>query len=313
MFSPRNKRPRLGFTLIELLVVIAIIAILIGLLLPAVQKVREAAARMKCQNNFKQIGIAFHTYSDTYNKFPAGHVTSQPSGGTALTPGWSWSALILPYIEQTALYTQLAVDTTGLTGPPAANTLLQTPLSVYRCPSDSAAPIHPGLQNYGTSNYVVNREVAGPGRTDGTNVPNALSLTALTSMDGSSNTILVGERDGVRNCAAVWGVRASTTASYEGRPGGAGGVSLNPLNTVSPPFSTGGVGTAQRLAFNSLHTGGGNFLFGDGAVRFVTNSIDADPASDWTAFPSARAAAGTTGYTLQKLINPADALPVSLP
>jgi prepilin-type N-terminal cleavage/methylation domain-containing protein/prepilin-type processing-associated H-X9-DG protein len=299
-------RKSAAFTLIELLVVIAIIAILIGLLLPAVQKVREAAARTKCTNNLKQIGLAMHMYQDTNNKLPAGWVTSNPNGAIAPNPGWSWSLLILSYIEQGPLYNTINPDVTTPGGPPTANTILQTPLSIYRCPSDPGQPINTSLQSYGMSNYVVNREVVGPGRLDGSNTPNALSVQNI--QDGSSNTILVGERDSQRNIGAIWGVRSSvTSASFEGRPGSA----LNPLNPATPPSA--GTGNAQRLAFNSLHPGGVMFVFGDGSVRFISNSVDADPNDVWTNFPANQAPSGSGGYTLQKLIHPGDGLPVNLP
>src|SRR5947209_803859 len=105
----RKDYSRPGFTLIELLVVIAIIGVLVGLLLPAVQQVREAASRMSCQNNLKQIGLALHNYESSNRRFPAGYlstpgVASRDAQTGDWGPGWSWLAILLPYVEQAPLH-----------------------------------------------------------------------------------------------------------------------------------------------------------------------------------------------------------------
>src|SRR2546426_46505 len=153
-FPSRLDRP--AFTLIELLVVIAIIAILIGLLLPAVQKIREAANRMKCSNNLKQIGLASHNYNDTQGTLPTGWVTS---ASTKPSPGWSWATIILPYMEQDNLFKLLNPNLDPVTpnGPPGATAAngLQTRISTYRCPSDgqvNGGDINNLMNTYGRCN-----------------------------------------------------------------------------------------------------------------------------------------------------------------
>ena len=127
-------RRRSGFTLIELLVVIAIIAILIGLLLPAVQKVREAAARMQCSNNIKQIAIATHSYHDANGQFPTSGAIGYVDNNSVNTQNWSWLVKILPYIEQDNLYRATGAPTATVNANPTA---VQTNVKTFLCPSDS--------------------------------------------------------------------------------------------------------------------------------------------------------------------------------
>ncbi|HEX4609975.1 MAG TPA: DUF1559 domain-containing protein [Urbifossiella sp.] len=290
-----GSRRRPAFTLIELLVVIAIIAILLGLLLSAVQRVRESAARTKCQNNLKQIALGAHLYQNTYKRLPAGWATTT---ATQPSPGWSWASIILPYIEQGTLYgpNGANVDPLGNTGS-TVNAYTTVKIALYRCPSDIAPDLNGNYQGFATSNYVCNREVLGP---DASNHPAPLTLEKIR--DGASNTFLFGEREGVVNLAAVWVKSSVSTSSFEGRPGYA----INP-QPVSPAtsFTT---RSAERLAYSSSHPGGSQFAMGDGRVIFLINAVDADPTDLHTNFP-----AHNTNYTLQKLQHPNDKLPVVIP
>jgi prepilin-type N-terminal cleavage/methylation domain-containing protein/prepilin-type processing-associated H-X9-DG protein len=308
LFHP-TKPGRRGFTLIELLVVIAIIAILIGLLVPAVQKVREAAARTQCENNLKQMGLAFHMYQDTHKNLPSGWSTNS-GGNDAPSPYWSWSCLILPFIEQGPLYNQIAPvvpptagsgTTLSLPGNPA-NAIVTTVVPVYQCPSDTGQTINPNFGNYGKNNYVVNRWVTGPrGGPNGNANPAPMKVQTIT--DGSSNTILIGERDMIINVAGTSLIRHSnSSASFEGRMGRG----LTPQPAPGTVWTT---GNDQRLAFSSAHTSGCNFAFADGSVHFLSNSIDCDPNDNWTNFPGVN----SVNFTGQRLELPNDGLPVTIP
>jgi prepilin-type N-terminal cleavage/methylation domain-containing protein/prepilin-type processing-associated H-X9-DG protein len=155
---------RSGFTLIELLVVITILAILIGLLLPAVQKVREVATRMRCSNNLKQIGIALNTYHENKNEFPPGYVDGNTDPNSTpdndLGPGWGWSAFLLPYIEEDTVYKQINFNHPVGSGVNAQISL--QPIKIYQCPADplqGSFPVYDGsfttpIATVAHSNYV---------------------------------------------------------------------------------------------------------------------------------------------------------------
>jgi prepilin-type N-terminal cleavage/methylation domain-containing protein/prepilin-type processing-associated H-X9-DG protein len=275
MSSPRHRHS--AFTLIELLVVIAIIAILIGLLLPAVQKVREAAARAKCSNNLKQIAIGLHAYHDTNNKFPVGYVNTTATPNTS----WAWSALVLPFIEQQNLYNNLSPTTRTLqaayqdaaVGRPA----LLTPVSVYVCPSDTnpAGNLNdnrkftglgtPSPASLSISNYVGNYGCNGQGVFG----VDQVRITDIT--DGTSNTFLAGERKSGGGCwAAVWAGKDDTQGSPANNQALVGYTSYRMQDGY---FDTSGSGNTAYVAYSSQHPGGCNFALGDGSVRFVSQNI----------------------------------------
>jgi prepilin-type N-terminal cleavage/methylation domain-containing protein/prepilin-type processing-associated H-X9-DG protein len=247
-----SARRRVGFTLIELLVVIAIIAILIALLVPAVQKVREAAARTQCINNLKNIGLALHGYHDATKRFPYG-----PSG---------WMTAILPYVEQ-------------LANTPSANKL-----AVFYCPSEprSGNPVYnssngchtyPGCAGL-NSNDFPDRGIFGY-------IGNTRGLTMMQITDGTSNTLMVGERP--PSSDLFWGwwrlgadhdiIAWAIDNGYHAYPSGTN-TSGATYTCPNPAFFSPGR-QGDNCSFNhfwSYHTGGANFCMGDGTVRFFPYS-----------------------------------------
>jgi prepilin-type N-terminal cleavage/methylation domain-containing protein/prepilin-type processing-associated H-X9-DG protein len=284
----RPARPvRPAFTLIELLVVIAIISVLIGLLLPAVQKVREAAARTKCSNNLKQLVIGMHNYHSTYDRFPPGFNTPKPYIDTYpdyFNAAWAWSSILLPFVEQESLYRQMLVGENTMFGGGTStsvsscfpanvpNNLSQTPLSIFRCPADTGPDLNPIRNTHAMSNY---RGVAGP-YTYPYITPNMdfggvfwqnskIKVTGIT--DGSSNTLCIGEckfdeKGGQTAC--VWAGMSGWSA---------GSVRISDVMWYVDNATAQVNGTAPQ-AFSSRHPNGAMFAFCDGSVRFFRNTVD---------------------------------------
>jgi prepilin-type N-terminal cleavage/methylation domain-containing protein/prepilin-type processing-associated H-X9-DG protein len=283
---------RHGFTLIELLVVIAIIAVLVGLLVPAVQKAREAASGASCRNNLKQIGLALHNYHNRFGLFPPGYISQTKPDGTDGGPGWSWASQILDDIEQGTLQRQIDFTKGIPMTPPALCTQL---VVIYHCPSDLIVSPFTVRGNNGQMLQVAQSDYVamfgdGPilatqagGVGDGVFYRNSQTRIADIT-DGTSNTILVGER-----CSDL--ALATWTASIPGAtvPPRAPGV-VAPAGQ-SPVLVLGHTGTAAApslpnttltdvAAFRSRHPGGVHFLFGDGSVHLLSPSL---AASVWMA------------------------------
>jgi prepilin-type N-terminal cleavage/methylation domain-containing protein/prepilin-type processing-associated H-X9-DG protein len=284
---------RHAFTLIELLVVIAIIAVLIGLLLPAVQKVRDVVYRTYCTNALKHIGLGLHQYHDINGAFPPARTQSSPRGKY---DGISWLVRILPYVERSDLHAEMeaAFASQGNRPNPGANPPHRgfgTVVSLYRCPADDRqyqATIVAGAGGSGSSPVAFTGYLGVNGRNlrtyDGVLFWNSrVSFTDIT--DGTSSTLTAGERPPSSDLKAGWwyagsgqgdGSRATGSADFTLGAAELRTLNIAPFNACPPGPYKFEPGTMQdpcdTFHFWSLHSGGSNFLFADGSVHFLNYS-----------------------------------------
>jgi prepilin-type N-terminal cleavage/methylation domain-containing protein/prepilin-type processing-associated H-X9-DG protein len=292
---------RRGFTLIELLVVIAIIAVLIGLLLPAVQKVREAAARLACRNNLKQLGLAMHNYHDTMQTFPPAYINKGKYGTSGFSFTHGWAPFLLPYIEQQTLYKLYRWDFPLFA--PENQPVVAAHLKIFQCPSTPEQDRYmtiTAFAAFGTKgacgDYTialgVDSRLAQLGWVDPaggnyrgalTNTPtpalglspNPIGTCIATITDGTSNTILITEDAGRPR---VW--QAGKAGPDQTLEGGPWDHYKGPIILEGSSFD----GTTQpgQCALNctndrevyAFHTGGANAVFADGSVHFLPRSIN---------------------------------------
>jgi prepilin-type N-terminal cleavage/methylation domain-containing protein/prepilin-type processing-associated H-X9-DG protein len=273
-----NLRRRLGFTLIELLVVIAIIAILIALLVPAVQKVREAAARTQCVNNLKQIGLALQNYHGSWKVFPnVPWTANNPDNPNTI----SWTMAILPYIDQQAVYD-------GCVANPWADPWVGYVFAVFTCPSEPRlnSSTNSNADGFGMTDYVgmagYDVQVATAG-TMGIMNPNHGPIPIMQITDGTSNTIIVGERPWSIDYYWGWWYEETFSDNIWGAQNSTSGNSLGYTNATGgacpgAPFYLGkGPNSVMNgCSYNymwSNHIGSANMAFADGSVHNVAYSV----------------------------------------
>ncbi len=305
---PIRCRPlqRPAFTLVELLVVIAIIGILVGLLLPAVQAAREAARRMQCSNNLKQIGLALHNYHDSYRKFPRSNMWwNGNSNGNPRQPdvvdsrGHSWRAMILPFIEQTAVFEQIdwtrPVSDNFTLGPADISNLqiARQPMSIYLCPSDPYGEVTKAGNQYLWSNWAFPnaspreepvgvtcyKGITGAGYDQIFSdfpYPQAMfdrrrgpTLKMRDVIDGTSNTLFVGEISPEWYAWPSW-ISWHAPMSTQRAPNHVHRLYLRRIGARTASQH----GWTSGFSANSFHPGGVHFLMVDGSVQFLTESID---------------------------------------
>jgi prepilin-type N-terminal cleavage/methylation domain-containing protein len=284
--QPAAIARRSGFTLIELLVVIAVIGVLVALLLPAVQEAREAARRIQCTNNLKQVGLALHSYHSANGVFAIGYVAWPNADTNVTSPGWGWASALLPMLDQRPLYNATNL---GLPIEDATNsTTRTTALAVFVCPTDRSTglftmtdvnnqPIADVQTNSYAGNFGRDINIANnPGGGNGMFVRN-LAFGVRDVTDGTSQTITVGERGSLLTRVPWAGaINGGICRITPGSPSRSTRTKTAPVEPLARA-DTGG-GTSTDLFFDpddfcSPHPAGLYFLMCDGSVRFIKTSI----------------------------------------